>query len=110
MRYQKEQSSREVFFFSKRRRHTRCALVTGVQTCALPISPEQCLIVATDLKTHEISRWHGSITKKVLIKDEGGKIIGHKNEPAPYQADRALDIGIRVFKGIVATEGPYRAF
>src|SRR3546814_2052339 len=27
-----------VFCFSSRRRHTRCALVTGVQTCALPIS------------------------------------------------------------------------
>src|SRR3546814_8548841 len=26
-----------VLFFSSRRRHTRCALVTGVQTCALPI-------------------------------------------------------------------------
>src|SRR3546814_8302206 len=26
-----------VFFFSSRRRHTRCALVTGVQMCALPI-------------------------------------------------------------------------
>src|SRR3546814_10541718 len=34
------------FFFSSRRRHTRCALVTGVQTCALPISVHesvQCL-------------------------------------------------------------------
>src|SRR3546814_3065908 len=30
-----------VFFFSSRRRHTRCALVTGVQTCALPISGPQ---------------------------------------------------------------------
>src|SRR3546814_489274 len=29
---------RVFFFFSSRRRHTRCALVTGVQTCALPIS------------------------------------------------------------------------
>src|SRR3546814_6638744 len=28
-----------VFFCSSRRRHTRCALGTGVQTCALPISP-----------------------------------------------------------------------
>src|SRR3546814_3049734 len=28
-----------LFFFSSRRRHTRCALVTGVQTCALPIFP-----------------------------------------------------------------------
>src|SRR3546814_18080397 len=27
------------FCFASRRRHTRCALVTGVQTCALPISP-----------------------------------------------------------------------
>src|SRR3546814_5216666 len=27
------------FFFSSRSRHTRCALVTGVQTCALPILP-----------------------------------------------------------------------
>src|SRR3546814_8220168 len=27
------------FFFSSRRRHTSCALVTGVQTCALPIYP-----------------------------------------------------------------------
>src|SRR3546814_11787742 len=32
------------FFFSSRRRHTRCALVTGVQTCALPI----CVIVFPD--------------------------------------------------------------
>src|SRR3546814_6667091 len=34
-----------LFFFSSRRRHTRCALVTGVQTCALPISvipPPSC--------------------------------------------------------------------
>src|SRR3546814_7460947 len=29
-----------VFFFSSRSRHTRCALVTGVQTCALPISQQ----------------------------------------------------------------------
>src|SRR3546814_3557671 len=29
------------FFFSSRRRHTRCALVTGVQTCALPIYDPQ---------------------------------------------------------------------
>src|SRR3546814_8073567 len=33
-----------LFFCSSRRRHTRCALVTGVQTCALPISAEANLI------------------------------------------------------------------
>src|SRR3546814_6295887 len=31
-----------LFFFSSRRRHTRCALVTGVQTCALPICCGRC--------------------------------------------------------------------
>src|SRR3546814_3469348 len=48
----------KVVFFSSRRRHTRCALVTGVQTCALPISPKQAEVtnvpetkdVAADLK------------------------------------------------------------
>src|SRR3546814_1761849 len=34
-----------MFFFSSRRRHTRCALVTGVQTCALPIFAEEVLRV-----------------------------------------------------------------
>src|SRR3546814_17993737 len=43
------------FFFSSRRRHTRCALVTGVQTCALPISlpglpgtPAQAVAIAVE--------------------------------------------------------------
>src|SRR3546814_9241685 len=34
------------FFFSSRRRHTRCSLVTGVQTCALPISAAGWLLAA----------------------------------------------------------------
>src|SRR3546814_3909278 len=34
-----------MFFFSSRRRHTRCALVTGVQTCALPISNDVSITV-----------------------------------------------------------------
>src|SRR3546814_17086495 len=34
-----------LFFFSSRRRHTRCALVTGVQTCALPICPHDAIEV-----------------------------------------------------------------
>src|SRR3546814_12253003 len=38
-----------VFFFSSRRRHTRCALVTGVQTCALPICGQPAFIVPPDL-------------------------------------------------------------
>src|SRR3546814_7982333 len=39
------------FFFSSRRRHTRCALVTGVQTCALPI----CLIFLLALTVYSLA-------------------------------------------------------
>src|SRR3546814_4956619 len=39
------------FFFSCRRRHTSCALVTGVQTCALPISAP-----TTSRRARELSR------------------------------------------------------
>src|SRR3546814_149551 len=35
-------------FSSSRRRHTRCALVTGVQTCALPIYPEPVEMLLPD--------------------------------------------------------------
>src|SRR3546814_6985736 len=40
------------FFFSSRRRHTRCALVTGVQTCALPIYAGENAMNKTPDKTH----------------------------------------------------------
>src|SRR3546814_6999498 len=67
------------FFFSSRRRHTRCALVTGVQTCALPI----CASVAlrrtptrtsphrydgpptTALRTPTCARWPRSEERRV---------------------------------------------
>src|SRR3546814_10143240 len=41
-----------VFFFSSRRRHTRCALVTGVQTCALPISACRLRLPPSHLMIH----------------------------------------------------------
>src|SRR3546814_4490025 len=50
------------FFFSSRRRHTRCALVTGVQTCALPI-----LEVA---KKIEPLGWHVVVYFEADILDE----------------------------------------
>src|SRR3546814_21001291 len=45
-----------VFFFSSRRRHTRCALVTGVQTCALPI----CYYLAHPLEI--LYLWEGGMS------------------------------------------------
>src|SRR3546814_3151021 len=45
-----------LFFFSRTRRHTRCALVTGVQTCALPISGRSLSgsLSAVDWHIHEM--------------------------------------------------------
>src|SRR3546814_7265172 len=52
-----------VFFFSSRRRHTRCALVTGVQTCALPIYTGQRPLKAPqsrpDRRPHSITSSNG---------------------------------------------------
>src|SRR3546814_4635995 len=55
-----------VFFFSSRRRHTRCALVTGVQTCALPIS-------GTCLQRGQRHRPPGGVPGGVL---PGGPLLG----------------------------------
>src|SRR3546814_13591648 len=52
------------FFFSSRRRHTRCALVTGVQTCALPIwvfrgrggTGGRCVIALVDDRVGDAAR------------------------------------------------------
>src|SRR3546814_4839555 len=52
---------RNIFYFSSRSRHTRCALVTGVQTCALPIlapayglAPELPGMPAADLAARQV--------------------------------------------------------
>src|SRR3546814_1711833 len=48
------------FFFSSRRRHTRCALVTGVQTCALPItccSKSLPRPARTTPRRHRVAAW-----------------------------------------------------
>src|SRR3546814_18891254 len=55
-----------LFFFSSRRRHTRCALVTGVQTCALPI------FIALNLS----AVFHGTAAALPHMKKQGwGRII-----------------------------------
>src|SRR3546814_20083965 len=54
-----------MFFFSSRRRHTRCALVTGVQTCALPIlSAGADIGIALD-----------GDADRLIVVDEKGQIV-----------------------------------
>src|SRR3546814_4099004 len=56
------------FFFSSRRRHTRCALVTGVQTCALPISfPPVIVYTGQDLSPDDELRLR-KYSKSIIIK------------------------------------------
>src|SRR3546814_3296357 len=51
---------RVVYFFSSRRRHTRCALVTGVQTCALPICKDAQLAREVEFSIpHELNQQQG---------------------------------------------------
>src|SRR3546814_4164928 len=57
-----------VFFFSSRRRHTRCALVTGVQTCALPISLRRHLVQQCEEALHEAVAAEGRVP-------EGGQLL-----------------------------------
>src|SRR3546814_20141630 len=64
--------ARLVFFCSSRRRHTSCALVTGVQTCALPISPPRavCVAVAQQPYLYDMADFYSrSFGKLPLIAD-----------------------------------------
>src|SRR3546814_4250449 len=59
-----------VFFFSSRRRHTRCALVTGVQTCALPIFPSLGITVQFVRRIEECTDSEGIyLTNYETIRD-----------------------------------------
>src|SRR3546814_11321342 len=75
------------FFFSSRRRHTRCALVTGVQTCALPIcSWKDLFSQATSQQelTGTIQAWFQPLLKKSAAEPEKAKVPA-----APVQIGRA---------------------
>src|SRR3546814_5515976 len=55
-----------LFFFSSRRRHTRCALVTGVQTCALPICAD-VLKTAFDVLKDEGLLTYGTARDRLTV-------------------------------------------
>src|SRR3546814_9596180 len=69
-----------VFCFASRRRHTRCALVTGVQTCALPISGGR--IVRMERQVRWRPAWFADVEKN-------GEII-----ELHLRGDRAGDVAI----------------
>src|SRR3546814_4640106 len=67
-----------IFFFSSRRRHTRCALVTGVQTCALPICDKtmECAHVtcAVIVSSAKLQRAHCSCTNIRWCRSEERRV------------------------------------
>src|SRR3546814_1505325 len=73
-----------VFFFSSRRRHTRCALVTGVQTCALPILDAGALEHRTHRSTGNDTGTGSSRTQH----HDAGRLL-----PLDGVRDGALDTG-----------------
>src|SRR3546814_4003015 len=83
-----------LFFFSSRRRHTRCALVTGVQTCALPIcsTPFRYSCICRD---ERIARWVG--------KSRDGRHAGLRLIPDPYFGPYFRSEERRVGKECVST-------
>src|SRR3546814_2388540 len=83
-----------MLFCSSRRRHTRCALVTGVQTCALPILVNAAAFHYdyTDLQTTVFLTVNG-ILSSVLQNAPQAKIDGIEFS-AGYRPDRHLDISL----------------
>src|SRR3546814_3217669 len=81
-----------VFFCSSRRRHTRCALVTGVQTCALPIS--------IDAGTLELGA--GAPAGSSLIDNGGGSYTLQVTDPDHY-ADAIAALQVEVPAGYEGT-------
>src|SRR3546814_17372475 len=67
------------FFFSSRRRHTRCALVTGVQTCALPIL---ALFLATPILSFNALSAHDQVARL-----EAGRVTPDKFDWAALAFD-----------------------
>src|SRR3546814_7725052 len=77
-----------VFFFSSRRRHTRCALVTGVQTCALPIWAPDKSLNKTDMPNKPDTS-HATMTPREIVQELDRHIVGQQ------QAKRAVAIALR---------------
>src|SRR3546814_10765244 len=69
-------------FFSSRRRHTRCALVTGVQTCALPICEIEQEFIDGNVGAFFSGPFHVS-----LLQEQGGPDFADKFAVAMVPGD-----------------------
>src|SRR3546814_18382399 len=70
------------FFFSGRRRHTRCALVTGVQTCALPIWRRARRLAAAARHVGELEAHHAPASRGEALSKESHEGRVHRRARA----------------------------
>src|SRR3546814_3558417 len=72
-----------IFFFSSRRRHTECALVTGVQTCALPICMQTMMLAGG---AEELCPSEAAVFDTLFATSQ--KNDAPTTTPAPFDKDR----------------------
>src|SRR3546814_4438554 len=92
-------ASIDFFFFSSRRRHTRCALVTGVQTCALPISRQWQVVRCVAAGTIEAEAFHrlgDAVGHRQRIVENAARLLFHASLQAQLHLPQGCDESSRV--------------
>src|SRR3546814_1872461 len=85
------------FFFSSRRRHTRCALVTGVQTCALPILMMHDHAFSVPKDASGRAEVHGVLSVKEISKEAAEHLAEDGNGVVPPTRELRIDAtGVRI--------------
>src|SRR3546814_19608621 len=102
------------FFFSSRRRHTRCALVTGVQTCALPILTAH-ISDCTELRYCAVSSRARSARDAIVMPDSFRHPTFHERQCLRSVGPRdkygvTVQISFGASRGVLSYTTPREAF
>src|SRR3546814_9552145 len=93
-----------VVFFSSRRRHTRCALVTGVQTCALPIFERDIPRLVEAIEASPFK--DGVDTSHAVLKGRSNYVCLHRiREGVPDEQGALVEVPQRSEERRVGKEG-----
>src|SRR3546814_16605891 len=70
-------------FFTSRRRHTRCALVTGVHTCALPISRNPLNPALVGNKFPRVPKWRANASVRYSPSEDWSLAANFRHQSTP---------------------------
>src|SRR3546814_9922013 len=90
-----------IFVFSSKRLHTRCSLVTGVQTCALPISWKDQLLRSTNVNLY----YKGTINNNEKLRKQFLDVV---NSSVKDSGNDLLVPYMQNFQELVATRSEER--